>query len=330
MTATPPPRAAPEGFRHELMLWDDDAAYLDRTVPFITGALAEREPVMVAVPAERWRLLAPALGDGADQVQHVDMSTLGRNPARMLPLLLGFVQEAARGGRPLRGIGEPVWVGRRPEEIAECQLHEALVNLAVPQDAPLRLLCPYSTAGLPSAVLQEAARTHHPVDGAGPRHAVGPVEATAPGSTPAAAPSAREHVQHLHRRRLPEPAEVDGRLLVARGGLSAVRALTAEHATAAGLAPGLVADLVLAVNELVANSLDHGGGTGLLRIWRRPDALVLEVSDTGTFDDPLIGRSTPSPHQARGRGLWMVHQLCDLVQVRSTPEGTVTRLLTWL
>ena len=34
--------------------------------------------------------------------------------------------------------------------------------------------------------------------------------------------------------------------------------------------------------------------------------------------------------QEGGRGLFLVHQLCDLVQLRSSPSGTTVRLFTWL
>ena len=64
-----------------------------------------------------------------------------------------------------------------------------------------------------------------------------------------------------------------------------------------------------------------------MRIWREDETLLCEVSDRGLITDPLVGRQQPTPRQLGGRGLWMVHQLCDLVQVRSSPTtGTVTRL----
>ena len=79
-------------------------------------------------------------------------------------------------------------------------------------------------------------------------------------------------------------------------------------------------DLVLAVNELVTNSVQYGGGGGTLRIWTEPDALVCDVRDRGYIDDPLAGRIAPPLEQHGGRGLWLVNHLCDLVQIRSTPK----------
>ena len=102
------------------------------------------------------------------------------------------------------------------------------------------------------------------------------------------------------------------------------------HAAAAGLNPDRTADLVLAVDEVASNSLRHGGGRGTLRIWREQGALVCEVRDAGRFEDPLAGRERPALDRDGGRGLWMVNQLCDLVQLRSFPSGAVVRLHVYL
>jgi anti-sigma regulatory factor (Ser/Thr protein kinase) len=59
-------------------------------------------------------------------------------------------------------------------------------------------------------------------------------------------------------------------------------------------------------------------------VWRDGDALVCEVRDRGQLGDPLAGRR-PTPEQPDGRGLWLVNQLCDLVQLRSSASGTVVR-----
>ncbi|HEY1450507.1 MAG TPA: ATP-binding protein, partial [Solirubrobacteraceae bacterium] len=85
-------------------------------------------------------------------------------------------------------------------------------------------------------------------------------------------------------------------------------------------------DFVLAVNELATNSVQHGGGGGMLRVWQEPGALVCDVRDRGFIEDPLAGRRRPPIDQYGGRGLWLVNRLCDLVQIRSSPSGTVVRV----
>jgi anti-sigma regulatory factor (Ser/Thr protein kinase) len=64
----------------------------------------------------------------------------------------------------------------------------------------------------------------------------------------------------------------------------------------------------------------------VVRTWRENDALLCEVADAGHIADPLAGRELPPPDQLGGRGLWLVNQLCDLVQLRSSPGRSVVRL----
>jgi hypothetical protein len=47
----------------------------------------------------------------------------------------------------------PVWCGRRAVVVAECQLHDALLNLAVEPDTPLLLLCPHDVGALAPEVV---------------------------------------------------------------------------------------------------------------------------------------------------------------------------------
>ena len=67
----------------------------------------------------------------------------------------------------------------------------------------------------------------------------------------------------------------------------------------------------------------------MLRAWAMPDSLVLEVTDNGVIDDPLVGREPALDVSESGRGIWMANHLCDLVQVRSSEAGTTVRLHTW-
>jgi anti-sigma regulatory factor (Ser/Thr protein kinase) len=90
--------------------------------------------------------------------------------------------------------------------------------------------------------------------------------------------------------------------------------------------PARVADAVFAVNEVVTNSLCHGGGAGLLYAWEVPGAAVFEIRDEGRIADPMIGRARPDNLQPSGRGLWMVNELCDLVQMRSGEWGSSVRI----
>lgn len=312
-------------YRHEAVVWRGTDAFLGRTVPFVAEGVALGTPTMVAVTREHWARLSRALGSDARRVTFVDMAELGRNPARIIPAWLDFVAEHGAHGQPLRGISEPVWPGRRPAEVAEHHIHEALLNLAVPADAPLWLLCPYDADALSTEALAEVRRGH-------PHVAYLDEADTDDHATPLGSDgyAGREHGRRLVAAALPEPTVPADVLPFGRGDLAEVRALVARWATRVGLERNRIGDLVLAVNEVAANSLDHGGGSGVVRAWAEPGALVLEVVDAGRIANPLVGRVNPSPQQTRGRGLWMVNTLCDLLQIRSTDHGTTVRVVTWL
>lgn len=81
----------------------------------------------------------------------------------------------------------------------------------------------------------------------------------------------------------------------------------------------------MVANELLTNSIEHGGGTGVLRAWTEDGRFVVEVEDSGQLLDPLIGRRRPGLLQHRGRGLYVVNQLADLVRTIITADGTTVR-----
>jgi anti-sigma regulatory factor (Ser/Thr protein kinase) len=240
-------------------------------------------------------------------VQFVDMRELGRNPACIIPAWREFVRDASPGG-PVLGIGEPVWPGRSDAELDECSRHEALLNLAFDGGRPWHLLCAYDRAALSGEVLDDACRSH-------PQVARDGISAPSPDYGPIARDDA-----------LPVPTHRSTELAFGRHDLALVRRFVALQAGAAGLAGERLEDVVLAVNELVANSIRHGGGEGVVRAWHDGGTFFCEVRDRGVIDDPLAGRERPSGLHDGGRGLWIVNHLCDLVQVRSSPTGTVVRL----
>ena len=119
-------------------------------------------------------------------------------------------------------------------------------------------------------------------------------------------------------------------LLFGHGNVREVRQQVTSSAIDAGLGPVRTDDLTLAVWELAVNSVQHGGGEGVLRIWQEHGALVCEVRDSGYIDDPLAGRRTPVVATSGQRGIWLVNQLCDLVQLRTNAGGTTVRVFSWL
>nr|WP_211177450.1 sensor histidine kinase [Pseudonocardia acidicola] len=291
------------------MFYRDTAELLAGTVPFVLSGLAAGEPVAVAVPGGNLDLLRAELGGDASRVQLFDMTEVGRNPGRIIAEVLLAVVHRHPGQR-VRIIGEPIWPGRSELEYPACLLHEALINLAF-RDRAATVLCPYDAAGLDARILADAAATH-------------PVLIENGGRRPSA-DFAPEGVLARCNRPLPEPAGA-AELGVDAGNLRQARHLVAERGRRAGLSDDQVDALVLAAGELLANSLRHGGGTGVLRIWPEPGHLVCEVRDAGRITDPLAGRRPADAHQQGGRGLLMVHHLADLVRGHIGPDGTTTRV----
>ncbi|RKE23506.1 sensor histidine kinase [Streptomyces sp. TLI_171] len=314
-TTRPEAPAQDSGFRHELYPYDGDAQFLDGAMSFINDAHAGSELVLVAVAEPKERMLRTELEgtEAAEGVTFLDTAALGRNPGRLIPAWRDWVSKAAEGN-PVRGISESAWNEVSPAESSEFGYHEWLLNLAFAQSPAWWLLCPYDTAVLEPAAI-ESARRCHPLllsEGAhGPNHSY----LDEPFAFPALAPA------------VDTPQE----LFYQRGLLQAVR----DHITACGTRHGLdgarLRELLIAASEVAANSIKHGGGRGVLRTWVEGADLICEFHDSGHLQDPLVGRLRPTVDQVGGRGLWLVQQLCDLVQIRSTAEaGTTIRLHTRL
>jgi anti-sigma regulatory factor (Ser/Thr protein kinase) len=311
MIAHVPPEHG-RAFRHEALLYAGDAEFVAGTAPFIREGVRAGEPVMVVVDDRKIGLLREELDDERDAVGFLDMGEVGQNPARIIPLWRRFVDEHVRPGKGARGIGEPIWPERTPAELTECQRHESLLNVAFDGDVPWSLLCPYDAAALPDDVLEEARRSHPVMSARGRESASELYDA--------------EAVRRPFGGRLPEPYGPVSELRYGAREIADVRSFVRGFARSAGLADEAVDDLVLAVSELATNSVRHATGAGTVRLWIEGETVLCEIRDGGTIDEPLVGRVVPPPDALGGRGIWIVNQLCDLVQVRSSREGTVVRL----
>jgi anti-sigma regulatory factor (Ser/Thr protein kinase) len=300
-------------FQHEALLYEGDDEFVARCGAFVEEGVERGEPVLVMVGRRKLDLLRRALGERGEGVQFVDMQIVGRNPARIIPAWARFVADHGPvDGGGMRGIGEPIWADRKPDELVECQLHESLINLAFARANSFRLICPYDTAALPDDVIAEARRSHPLV--------------TAEGDpAPCADYCGIDEVAAGFADPLAEPPSSADELSVTLGGLHDARRVVRRRALEAGLGER-ADDFALAVNEVLSNSLHHAHESGVLRIWDEPDGLVCEVRDGGQIDKPLIGREEPAVGQVGGHGVWLVNLVCDLVQVRSSEAGSTIRM----
>ena len=96
--------------------------------------------------------------------------------------------------------------------------------------------------------------------------------------------------------------------------------------TACGHALGLPGPdhhgFVLAAYEAAVNAVRHGGGRGRLHLWRHAATVYCQVSDQGPGFDATRAVTAPPPQALHGRGLWLIHQLCAAVHIRSGADGT--------
>ncbi|WP_329273154.1 sensor histidine kinase [Streptomyces sp. NBC_01451] len=308
-TAGSTDESAAEPFAHPALFYRGEEEYLDGTVPFIREGLTAGHPVAVAVPGPNLALLRDTLGEDAASVRFLDMTDAGRNPGRIIPRVLRAFADA-HPQTHVRIIGEPIWAGRSGVEYPACVQHEALINPAF-EGRDVTILCPYDAERLDEEVLTDAYATHPVVVSGGSRRpspSYAPGQAFARCNQPLTAAPATAEPQRFGIDELP----VVRRFAVAFGaqlGLSGVR----------------LDDLALAVAELTTNSVVHGGGSGILRIWSEDSRVVCEVRDSGQLNDPLAGRRPAPRDQRGGRGLLLVHAVADLVRVHTDPDGTTIR-----
>ena len=300
------------GFRHEALFYAGGGEFLAGAAAFVREGLNAGEPVLAAVPDAKARLLREELGPAADAVDFLDMAEIGRNPARMIPSWQAWVDRNQDAGRPFRGLGEPGWAGSSPAESSECQQHDSLVGAAFGGGPAWRMLCAYDTAELGADVIDHATRSHPVLLHKGTLRLPNP-DYRRPGSP-----------LEVLAEPLPEPTAKAQETSFDREDLARIRHLVGEWATTAGLGTTRVRDFVLAMNELACNSIQYGGGDGVVRLWEDDGVLVGEVRDRGVIRDPLVGRRQPTGNAQGGAGLWIVNQVCDLVQIRSIPATGVT------
>ena len=292
---------------HEALYYSDLDEFLAGTLAFISEGLSAGEPLLVAVAEPRLTALRASVT--VPGPVFVDMAEEGRNPNRIIPWVLrAFTNKHA--GR-VRIVGEPVFVGRPPNEVAPCVLHEALINVAFAEQ-DMCILCPYDVRQL-AHVVPYAERTH-------------PMVRDTRGRRPSTSYTDPYTVVALLNQPLPERRRVDQMVSFDVQGLAGLRRRVGTYADQAGIAADRVADLLLAVTEIATNAVVHAGQVATLRIWRESDRVICEIRGAGEISDIMAGRVVPAPESPRGRGLLIANRLCDLVQTHTAPSGTTTRL----
>jgi anti-sigma regulatory factor (Ser/Thr protein kinase) len=296
------------GTGHQALVYQDVAACAASVISFVKDGLTRQEPVSIGVSVPVGARLRQALSRRWPGIAFFDMTELGRNPGRIIPAMLDFAHRHA--GRPVRFVTEPIWPGRSTAEMVEAIRHEALVDLAF-AEISATIWCLYDGGHLDQPAIASAEQTHPVIVAGGePRPSS---RYAGPGIVPT----------HWDLPLPPPPADVVA--LQYLNDLRPVRERVASRASEADLPPGRAADLVLAASEVAANTLRHTSGSGTLRVWYTRDEIICQIEDSGQLADPLAGRRR-APAASSGQGLWVVHQVCDLVELRTGQHDFTVRM----
>jgi len=298
--------------RHAVQFHDGPADQVERAVAFARAAVRRGERLALAVPAAVEEAVLTAVGD-AGIVSLVTPSGAGGGSGQTTAALRArelraLVQSDA--GVTVLCAHDPALDGVDGGYWTEL---DAALNVAL-GDLPVDLVCLYPGFPLHLEVL-EGAEANHPyllVDGElhdNPRH--------------------RCPVEVLKDRDRSAPLVLGPPDLTHRYNswqLHEVRGLVATLAPELGFDPVRAEDLVLAVNEVATNAVEHGSPQAEIHLWATAGGLVCEVHDSGVLTEPLPGMVAPHPADPRGRGVWIARQLCDLLHVWRDRTGTHVRM----
>jgi anti-sigma regulatory factor (Ser/Thr protein kinase) len=292
---------------HAAFLYRTQRDYLDGLLPFISAAVRADQPVLLAVPRSNLAMLTEGLGGLSGSVVLTDMTQAGRNPGRILGEVLTKFVDKYRD-EPVQLVAESTWPSRSEVEYPACVQHEALLNRAL-AGRDVTVVCPYHVAQLGPEVIADARRTHPLLWQNGEFH----------NDNGEYDPEAM--LTHYNQPLSSDPTAVryTARKL---GDLSGARSFAGAYAQWFGLSPDQTADLQLIASELASASLSEVGGTCRLALWRTDGHLICEARDGGSLDDPLAGRRPYSSDSDRGRGLYVVNAVADLVRMHTTAEET--------
>lgn len=277
--------------------------------PRLRAALQSGSPVVAVLDEPARTAVEAELGAVSGELELLDPAEVYKVPAFTVAVRWARLSRRAEPGGRVTVVGQHV-TGLPDEGPGYWARLDSALNVAL-HGLPIAMLCPFPDS---PDVLPLLRSTHRTLLAGG--HAVPSEDYRDPTDVVAEYPP-------------PPPPDLglpQCEELFALDRLSQLRRTVAAAASAAGLSGERVADFVLAVNEIASNSVEHGPGSGQLRLWRDEQQVVAEIADDGRMSVPFPGLVAPPPSGARGRGLWLASELADVLQVWSDVEGTVVRV----
>ena len=115
--------------------------------------------------------------------------------------------------------------------------------------------------------------------------------------------------------------------LVSAEDLATLRQRLRVWSGTCGLSDQQTDDIVIAVDEIATNALEHGRPPAHVRSWSTPEALFVQVDDHGGMRVPVAtGDHPPATDARRGRGIWMARALADVLTMHTGIAGTTVAL----
>ena len=303
------------GYVHEAVYYEDAPQLVTVAAPVLRDALSRGEHVALACSERTNTAVLEAL-DGDDRVTVMSRDGIYHKAVSAVAHFRDFVEERVAAGAPRLSILGEVDFGTDRRALAEWRRYEALLNHAM-GPLPLRSLCAYNTALVPSAALGAAQLTHphvrhgleqllnpHYVDPAELMRQFDSQEEPAPTSDPVLTIPEVLDLGHLHRALMT--------LLVGDG-------MPKERAE----------DMVVAVHEVAVNGFVHGVPPVSVQVWNSSGRVTCDVTDRGSgFDDPFTGyvRGGGRALSEGQYGLWLARRLCDELITAQTHHGFTARL----
>lgn len=299
---------------HSGLPYRDIEEFVDAALPYLRSGIHGGEAVIAVTSKRNLAALQSRLGSAAHHIDFFDHEQWYDSPARSLHRYLEYWnQRNHTGWMPLRILGEPMKPAHDSRDAQRWTAFENGINDLM-KSMPVRMMCPYDlTMPINSRANVEIAHPHIAYGS----H-VQPSGAFVP---PQQFGALRNSMALAQPRGDVCEVAFDG------DTMPALRAALAAFAAREALQRANRIDLYVAVGEAAANAVMHGGGGGVLRLWRDEREVVADVvSRAGGFNGTMGGYLPPPPFAESGRGLWVMRQLCEWVEIRSDADASTVRL----